>query len=77
MKKCPFAQTNEHYPYEGMVTKHRCLIKPTLELVCDAETEDGCVLLNKMEEDQELREFLQGWRKDYDCYETNKQKIPA
>ena len=60
---CIFAINNPHYPYEGYVTKSMCLLKPTLELICDKETNKGCELYNAMKENEVLENFLKNWIK--------------
>lgn len=66
MVNCPFQRANEHYPYAGFVTRSKCILRPTLQLICDAETKDSCVLWQKMREDLELWEQMQGWTKYLD-----------
>jgi len=61
LKECPCAKRNPHYPYEGMVTKNQCILKPALELVCDKETKEGCALFEAMQENSELRAQIEGW----------------
>jgi len=61
---CPFARHNEHYPFEGNCTEHRCLIKPC-GLVCDFETVDGCVVYEWLKRNPEVMSKLKGWMKRF------------
>lgn len=64
VEDCPFSEENEHYPHEGNVTRHKCNIKPKLELQCDHETADECVLFLYYQENEDLKEFLDEWARD-------------
>ena len=59
--ECPYAVHNPDYPYEGFMTKHKCLIKKVNPGICDQETEKGCRLFKYIQEDEELKELLAGW----------------
>jgi len=61
---CPFARYNEHYPFEGNVTEHRCLIKPC-GLVCDFETVDGCVVYEWLKKNRVVMDCLREWMKRF------------
>ena len=63
MSECPCAKPNEHYPYEGFMTKHKCILKPNMKGVCDEETAKGCLLFKHMQQDKELKEFITNWIK--------------
>jgi len=58
---CPCARKNEHYPYEGFMTKHKCILKKNMQGVCDEETTNGCLLFRHMQKDEELKNFITGW----------------
>jgi hypothetical protein len=57
---CPCAELNEHYPYEGNMTRHKCLLKKSMRYVCDQETTKGCCLFEHMQMSEDLKEFIQG-----------------
>jgi len=61
VEDCPCARPNEHYPYEGFMTRHKCALKVNRSGICDQETVNGCRLFERMQEDEKLREFIQGW----------------
>ena len=61
--ECPCSIKNEDYPYEGFSTRHKCVLKQTMNSICDAETNKGCRLFDRMQLDEELRKFIQGWIK--------------
>lgn len=61
VEECPCARNNEDHPHEGWMTKHKCLIKKVMQGVCDEETTKGCLLFKHMQEDVELKDFIQEW----------------
>ena len=58
VEDCPCSKLNEHYPYEGNMTKHKCLIAQ-IDNICDGETAEGCSLFEAMKENEDLRKLLQ------------------
>ena len=58
---CPCSAINEHHPYEGFMTRHKCMLKKKMTGVCDKETIEGCRLFDRMQLDEELRKFIKGW----------------
>ena len=60
LTECPLAKLSPHRR-EGMMTTHKCMAKPALELVCDRETKEGCALFRAIQENSELRAQIEGW----------------
>ncbi len=56
---CFFATKNKHYPWEGNVTKSKCLL--TGFLTCEEETKKGCSLLDRIKSDDDLRDQMKKW----------------
>ena len=61
VEECPCAKINEDYPYEGFMTKHKCILKIKMSGACDQETIKGCRLFECMQDDSELRDFIRNW----------------
>jgi hypothetical protein len=58
VKECPCAVRNPNYPYEGMVTKHNCILGKNKNNNCDQETTEKCKLFEYMQDDEDLKEFI-------------------
>ena len=61
VEDCPCARINPDYPYEGMMTRHNCILKKKMRGICDQETSKGCKLFEHMQKDKILKEFINSW----------------